>query len=304
MTTLQRAGVKAWIEALRLRTLPLAISTILAGSFLAEADGKARVLVVVLALITTLFLQILSNLANDYGDAIKGTDNGYRVGPLRTVQSGRITPRQMKSAIIIFALLAFVSGLVLLYVALGNHFAAALIFLFLGVGAIAAAIKYTTGSHAYGYKGWGDFFVFVFFGLVAVMGTYYLNALQLHWQLLLPASSLGFLSVGVLNLNNMRDMDNDRASGKYTVASRMGYGRARIYHAVLVMMALVFAAVYVLIRFHSGWNFLFLLSVPLFTRDLLQIFKTQDYALIDPFLKRLALSTLVFSLLFGIGICL
>ena len=304
MIKTQRSAVSIWIEASRLRTLPLAVSTILTGSFLAVADGKYRGWVISLALLTTLFLQILSNLANDYGDAVKGADNAKRVGPERTVQSGRISPRQMKSAIILFALLSFVSGLGLLYVALGNDLVMSMIFLALGVAAIVAAVKYTTGNHAYGYKGWGDLFVFIFFGLVAVLGTYYLNALQLRWNLLLPAAAMGFLSTGVLNLNNMRDIDNDKASGKYTVASRLGYGRARIYHAALVFLALVSALVYVLLDYYSVWNFLFLLSVPLFTRDMIQIFKTEDNALLDPYLKRLALSTLLFSLLFGVGVCL
>jgi len=295
---------RTWIEALRLRTLPLAVSVILTGSFLAAADGKARAGVIVMALITTLFLQILSNLANDYGDAVKGTDNAERVGPQRTVQSGRISARQMKSAIIVFAMLSFVSGVGLLYVALGDHLVVALIFLVLGLSAIAAAIRYTTGKRAYGYKGWGDVFVFVFFGLVAVLGTYYLNTLQLKWLLLLPASAMGLLSAGVLNLNNMRDTDNDIASGKYTLASRLGTARAKIYHAVLVISALVFTVVYVLLTYHSGWNLLFLLSLPLFFRDLVQIFHTKEKAALDPFLKRLALSILLFSLLFGIGICL
>ena len=304
MTTSKQSAFSVWIEAFRLRTLPLAVSTILTGSFLAVADGKYSGWVIMLSLLTTLFLQILSNLANDYGDALKGTDNAKRVGPERTVQSGQISPRQMKSAIIVFAMLSFVSGLGLLYVALGNHFVTALLFLTLGIAAIAAAIKYTAGNHAYGYKGLGDLFVFIFFGLVAVLGTYYLNSLQFRWQLLLPASAMGFLSTGVLNLNNMRDTDNDRASGKHTVASRMGYGRARVYHAMLIIVAMVFAIVYVLLVFHSIWNFLFILTAPLFIRDLIQIFKIQDKALLDPFLKRLALSTLLFSLLFGVGICL
>ncbi len=303
MTT-ERSRFSIWVEAFRLRTLPLAVSTILTGSFLAVADGLYRGWIIGLALLTTLFLQILSNLANDYGDALKGTDNTERVGPERTVQSGQITPRQMKSAIILFSLLSFVSGLALLYVALGTYVVTALLFLVIGLAAIAAAIKYTTGTHAYGYKGLGDFFVFVFFGLVAVVGTYYLNSLQFQWRLLLPATSMGFLSAGVLNLNNMRDMDNDRTSGKHTIASRMGYARARAYHALLVSFALIFAAVYVLLDFHSVWNLLFVLTVPLFIRDLVRIFKTGDKALLDPYLKRLALSTLLFSVLFGIGICL
>ncbi len=304
MTTSTQSGFRVWMEAFRLRTLPLALSTIFTGSFLAIADGKARWGVIALALLTTLFLQILSNLANDYGDALKGTDNAQRVGPERTVQSGRISARQMKSAIIVFAMLSFVSGVGLLYVALGDHLITALLFLALGLAAIAAAIKYTTGTHAYGYRGWGDLFVFLFFGLVAVLGTYYLNSLQFHWLLLLPASAMGLLSTGVLNLNNMRDMDNDRASGKHTVASRLGYKKARIYHVVLIVMAWLLALAYVIVNFHSGWNFLFVLSLPFFTRDLIQILRTKDKTRLDPFLKRLALSTLLFSILFGVGICL
>ncbi len=304
MTTISQSGFSAWIEAFRLRTLPLALSSIFMGSFLAVADGRFNVVVIGLAMLTTLFLQILSNLANDYGDLLKGTDNDERVGPKRAVQSGRITLRQIKSAIILFSLLSFVSGLGLLYVALGTHFVTALLFLVLGIAAIAAAIQYTTGTHAYGYKGLGDLFVFIFFGLVAVLGTYYLNSMQFHRLLLLPAATMGLLSAGVLNLNNMRDMDNDRTSGKHTIASRLGYGRARVYHALLVIFALAFATVYVLLDFHSVWNFLFLLSFPLFIRDLIRIFKTSDNAGLDPYLKSLALSTLLFSLLFGVGICI
>ena len=304
MTTISQSVFSAWVEAFRLRTLPLALSAIFVGSFLAVADGRYDVWVIGLAVLTTLFLQILSNLANDYGDVLKGTDNDNRVGPKRAVQSGRITLRQMKSAIILFTLLSFVSGLCLLYVALGERFLTALLFLVIGVAAIAASIKYTNGNNAYGYRGLGDIFVFIFFGLVAVLGTYYLNSLQFHWRLLLPAAAMGLLSTGVLNINNMRDMNNDRASGKITIASRLGYGRARVYHALLVIFALVFATFYILLDFHAVWNFLYLLTVPLFARDLVRIFKTDDMSLLDPFLKRLALSTLLFSLLFGVGICL
>jgi 1,4-dihydroxy-2-naphthoate octaprenyltransferase len=160
------------------------------------------------------------------------------------------------------------------------------------------------GDNAYGYRGLGDLFVFIFFGLVAVFGTYYLNTLSLNFDLLLPASAMGFLSSGVLNLNNMRDIDNDRSSGKSTVASGLGYRNARVYHALLIFFALVFATIYVLVDYRSLWNFLFLLTVPLFLRDLVHIFHTEDKSRLDPFLKRLALTTLLFSLLFGLGLCL
>ena len=257
-----------------------------------------------MAMLTTVLLQILSNLANDYGDAVKGTDNEMRVGPQRAVQSGAITTEQMKNAIIVFAVLSLVSGLTLLYLALGNQFLTALLFFGLGLAAIAAAIKYTVGDHAYGYRGLGDLFVFIFFGLVAVLGTYYLNTLSLNFDLLLPASAMGLLSAGVLNLNNMRDIDNDRASGKHTLATALDYHNARVYHAVLIGLAFLFAFIYVIFRFRSFWNFLFLLSAPLFLIDLIKIFRTAEKAELYPYLKRLALSTLVFSILFGVGLVL
>ena len=293
-----------WIDAFRLHTLPLALSSIITGSFLALADGKYRWDVIFLAMLTTVLLQILSNLANDYGDAIKGTDNENRVGPQRAVQSGAISMEKMKNAIIVFAVLSLISGLLLLYLALGEHWLTALLFFALGLAAIAAAIKYTVGDHAYGYRGLGDLFVFIFFGLVAVFGTYYLNTLSLNFELLLPASAMGFLSSGVLNLNNMRDMDNDRASGKHTLAAALGYRQSRIYHALLIGLAFLFAFLYVILRFHSYWNFLFLLSAPLFVKDLMKIFRTSDKAELYPYLKSLAISTLVFSILFGAGLML
>ena len=294
----------AWIEAFRLHTLPLALSSIIVASFIAVSDGTYRWSVIIMAILTTVLLQILSNLANDYGDAAKGTDNEMRVGPQRAVQSGTISTGQMKNAIIIFAVLSLISGLSLLYLALGNHWLITFLFFVLGLAAIASAIKYTVGENAYGYQGLGDLFVFIFFGLVAVLGTYFLNTLSFNFELLLPAASMGFLSAGVLNLNNMRDMDNDRASGKHTLAAALGYRKSRIYHALLIGLAFLFAFLYVIFRFHSYWNFLFLLSVSLFINDLVKIFHTSDKAELYPYLKSLAMSTLVFSVLFGIGLVL
>lgn len=292
-----------WIEAMRPRTLPLALSGIIVGSFIALAEHKYKWVVIILATVTAIFLQILSNLANDYGDSVKGTDNEKRVGPVRTVQSGRITPGQMKNATILFSVFSLISGLILLYFALGNKLWIALIFLFLGIAAIAAAVRYTVGKHAYGYKGLGDLYVFLFFGLTGVIGTWFLNTLYWRFDILLPAAALGFLSTGVLNLNNMRDMENDLASGKKSVASRFGYSKARIYHVILIFLGFLLTIVYAIINYKSIWNFLFLLSLPLFVKDLVSIFKT-DNAMLDPFLKKLALSTLLFSVLFGVGLLL
>ncbi len=300
----KNASASDWIEAMRPRTLPLALSGIIAGSFIALAEHQYKWTVIILSTVTAIFLQILSNLANDYGDAVKGTDNEKRVGPVRTVQSGRITPQQMKKATLLFSGFSLVSGLFLLFFALGDKLWLALIFLMLGLGAIAAAIKYTMGEHAYGYKGWGDLFVFLFFGLTGVIGAWFLNTLYWRFDILLPAAALGFLSTGVLNLNNMRDMDNDLSSGKRSIASRLGYAKARIYHATLIFLGFSLTTVYVALHYRTVWNFLFLLSLPLFLKDLITIFNMEDKSRLDPFLKRLALSTLLFTVFFGIGLLL
>lgn len=294
----------SWIKAFRLRTLPLALSSILMGSFLAIHNGNYNWTIVILAAVTTLFLQILSNLANDYGDSMKGTDNVDRLGPKRTVQSGEISPRQMKYAILLFVVLSLISGLLLLYFSFQGDFLKALIFFVIGIGAIVAAIKYTVGKSAYGYSGLGDLFVFLFFGLAGVLGTYYLNTKALDLDIILPAISLGFLSMGVLNLNNMRDTENDIKSGKHTMASRLGYNHARRYHALLITGALFCALIFVILNYSSQWNFLFLLTIPLFVKDLFSVFRQNEQAKLDPFLKKLAIATLLFTLTFGIGILL
>ena len=296
--------LRNWIEAFRLRTLPLAFSSTLMGGLMAIANNSYRWLVILLALLTTLFLQILSNLANDYGDSIKGTDNQNRVGPLRSVQSGNITQRAMKSAVILLAILSFSSGIVLLYFSLGNRLVIALLFFVAGIAAIIAAIKYTVGTKAYGYHRLGDIFVFLFFGLTGVLGTYYLNALTMPVDMLLPAISIGLFSVGVLNLNNMRDIDNDRASGKNTIASSLGYPRARRYHLLIIVTGWVAATAYLFFHYTRPVNLLFYFTLPLFIKDVFFLFKTKNKAHLDPFLKKLAISTFLFSLLFGLSFIL
>lgn len=274
------------------------------GSFLAIHDGKYTWLVIILAAVTTTLLQILSNLANDYGDSQKGTDNQQRLGPLRTVQSGEISPPQMRKAMWVFSLLSLFSGIGLLYFAFADEFLTSLIFLLIGLAAIGAAIKYTVGRKAYGYAGFGDLFVFVFFGLVGVIGSYYLNTSWWRFDILLPAVSVGFLSTGVLNLNNMRDIDNDLESGKMTLASRLGYLKAKIYHTILILCALIAATIYVVLSYNSPWNFLFLLVVPLMLFDLKNVISKKEHAKLDPYLKKLAIQTFLFTVLFGIGILL
>jgi 1,4-dihydroxy-2-naphthoate octaprenyltransferase len=274
------------------------------GSFLAIASGIYNNHVIGLSVLTTLLLQILSNLANDYGDGMKGTDNKDRLGPKRTIQSGEISPKQMKIAIVIFVLLSLASGIWLIVEAFGSDWYLGLVFLLLGLAAIAAAIKYTVGKNAYGYSGLGDVFVFLFFGLLAVLGAYFLNTLQLKIEILLPAISIGLFSTGVLNLNNMRDIKNDLQSGKNTLASFMGITKAKKYHLVLISGAMISAVLFSIIEYSSPWNFIYLITFPMFIFQLLNILKTKEEQLLDPFLKKLALTTLLFSLLFGIGLIL
>lgn len=295
---------KSWIDAFRLRTLPLALSSIIMGSCLAVSQGTYRWQVILLAASTTLLLQILSNLANDYGDALKGTDNENRLGPLRTVQSGAISPQSMKRAIWIFVGLSLISGVSLIIAGFGSDWILGLLFFGMGIAAIAAAIKYTVGKSAYGYSGFGDLFVFLFFGLIGVTGSYYLNTQLWHWPVMLPAISMGLFSTAVLNLNNMRDIHNDRLSGKHTLASRIGIEKAKIYHACLIIVGISTGLLYTWMYYESYWNLLFLACIPFFIRDLVAVFNNREEVLLDPFLKRQALLTLLFSVLFGLGLVL
>ena len=297
--------VKAWISAFRLRTLPLALASIGMGSFLAAADQQFRGSVVAWSALTTLFLQILSNLANDYGDTKHGADSINRKGPQRAVQAGLITPDQMKTGMLLFTLLSLLSGLILLWVAFGQEgIYLFLLFFVLGLAAIWAAINYTAGAKPYGYAGLGDISVFIFFGLVGVTGTYFLQTQQVQWPVLLPAAALGFFSIGVLNINNIRDIQSDKLAGKYSVPVRLGPRKARMYHVCLLVLGMFCAIVFAILQKASVQNYLFLLTLPLFFHNARQVWYRQNPEEIDPYLKQMALSTLLFVLLFGIGFLL
>jgi 1,4-dihydroxy-2-naphtoate prenyltransferase (EC 2.5.1.-) len=296
---------KAWIHAFRLRTLPLALSNIFLGSLLAASDHKFSLKIFLLATLTTLFLQILSNLANDLGDSISGADNENRVGPERAVQSGVITKKEMTIMVIVFVLLSLASGLWLLWEALQLlNYTQAFIMLGVGLLAIGAAINYTVGKNPYGYSGFGDLFVFLFFGLAGVMGTYFLHTGDLNWTIFLPATSVGLLSVGVLNLNNMRDIENDSLSGKKTLVVKIGSETAKKYHLFLIGFAILLACAYVFIHWNSFYQLLFVISLPLLIKHTAVVIKNKVARELDPELKKLALSTLLFSLSFGIGLLL
>src|SRR3970040_299677 len=277
--------MKHWIQAARLRTLPLSVSGIIVGSMYALANPTDNVLtptevfnwrIFGFAILTTLGLQILSNFANDYGDGMKGTDNEDRVGPKRAIQSGVITPQTMKRAIIITSVLTLLSAILLIYFAFGDtNLVYSLFYLVLGILAIAAAIRYTIGARAYGYRGFGDVFVFVFFGLVSTLGVNFLYSKQLDLNLFLPATAIGLLSVGVLNLNNMRDEASDRKSNKNTIVVKIGGEKAKKYHYFLIVSAMVLVLIFAVLSKYRLDQYLFLLAYIPLTKHLSTVYKNQ-----------------------------
>jgi 1,4-dihydroxy-2-naphthoate polyprenyltransferase len=273
------------------------------GGFLAWDANAFRWDIFLLCVLTTVFLQILSNLANDYGDSVHGADNSNREGPSRAVQSGVITSAQMRRAIIAFTLLSLLSGIVLLIVSFGFQWRAILFFFGLGLLSIGAAIAYTVGRKPYGYMGLGDLAVLLFFGLVGVMGSFYLFTGTLSWLELLPALSLGLFSVAVLNVNNIRDIESDKIAGKQSIPVRLGRRRAIVYHWIVLSLAMLFATGYTVLRYESPWQFLFLLATPLVFANALAVTRKPS-ALLDPYLRQMAISTLLFVLLFGTGLIL
>ena len=301
--------MKHWLSAFRLRTLPLAVSSILVGSALAHvADGATyvgppafRPTILILALLTAILLQILSNLANDLGDHQHGTDNEARVGPQRAVQSGAISTAAMKRAMLICGALAFITGCALITMALGLTMQT-LAFLILGLAAIGAAVKYTFGKNPYGYAGLGDLSVFLFFGIVGVCGTFYLHTRGFHPAVLLPAVAFGLLSTGVLNVNNMRDIHNDAASGKRTLVVRMGSANARVYHTFLVVGGVVCLLMFTLLGTRSPLQWIYLPALFLPLLHLVKVWRTAEPRDLDPQLKVLALGTFFTAILFSFGL--
>lgn len=296
------SNAKAWLEAARLRTLPLSVSGILVGSFYAMSQGHKNWGILALALVTTLGLQVLSNFANDYGDGVKGTDNEHRVGPQRAIQKGAITVSAMKKGIILTSVLTMLAAILLIYVSFGKeNFGYSVFFFVLGLAAVGAAIKYTVGENAYGYKGLGDLFVFIFFGLVSVIGCYFLFAKSLDELVILPAISVGLLSVAVLNLNNMRDQRSDAMSGKNTLVVKMGPVVAKKYHYLIIGMALVLTLIFAVANDFRPVQYIFLIAyIPLLLHIKTVVKNTQPRDL-DPELKKVALSTFLLSALLCIA---
>ncbi len=289
--------IRPWIVSFRLRTLPLSISCILIGSFLAAYNGKFSAVVFVLAAATTLLLQILSNLANEYGDMVKGTDSSERIGPERSLQSGELTIPQMKRMIFIIACITAVSGLSLVLYATTVYYT--IIFLIAGASALVAAVKYTVGRKPYGYRAMGDLAVFIFFGPVGVIGTFFLHTGFFRGDIILPSLTAGLLSVAVLNLNNMRDIENDRKHGKITVALLLGDRYKRIYHISLLIAAVSSSIVFSMMNSLPLWRYIYLVAfIPL----IISAYKVISYnnpSELDPELKKTAVSNMLHSILLG-----
>tara|TARA_R110002049_G_scaffold69206_1_gene179234 strand:- start:1718 stop:2623 length:906 start_codon:yes stop_codon:yes gene_type:complete len=291
--------LKAWINAARLRTLPLSISGIIVGFALAAMVGFANTCIFILALLTTVALQITSNFANDYGDGVKGTDNNTRIGPIRAYQSGILSRKELKRGIILSIVVCLLLLLMLIFNSFDtNSLFYILLFLTLGILSIWAAIKYTVGKSAYGYKGLGDVFVFVFFGLIAVVGSLFLFTKQLSVLAILPAVTIGLLSVAVLNLNNLRDVESDRVSGKNTIVVKMGFANGKIYHYLLLLFSFVSTLVFTIFNYENGYNFIWLIAYIPVALHLKRILKIKNSTTIDPELKVVALSTFLFAIFF------
>ena len=294
--------IAIWVRAARLRTLPLSISGILAGTALANGMGFSDSVLFALLLATTIAYQITSNFANDYGDGVKGTDNDTRIGPQRVLQSGALSARRLKGGIWVSTAISILLTIGTLWRAFGidslGYFA---LFLLMGGLAIWAAIRYTVGSNAYGYRGLGDLFVFLFFGLLSVLGSLFLYTQQWNPEALLPAFTIGALSTAVLNLNNLRDSESDRNSGKKTLVVQMGYRNGVRYHMVLCLLAFIAMGCFVLLQkelLPSAWALLPFVAVGV---HLGRVLRTRDPSRLDPELKKLALSTFFIALLLYLG---
>jgi 1,4-dihydroxy-2-naphthoate polyprenyltransferase len=290
--------ISNWISAFRLRTLPLAITSIILGSLLAASSDSFKLPVLLLAILTAVLLQILSNLANDYGDSIHGADSEHRKGPSRAVQSGTISLKQMKIAMYIFGFLSLVSGVSLLAIA-SDSYRVFMIFLGIGFLSIIASVAYTAGPKPYGYAGLGDISVLLFFGIVGVSGSYFLHTNSFNWVILLPSITCGLFSVAVLNINNMRDIESDKLAGKMSIPVRIGLSNAKIYHAILIVLGLLTALAFTYLTNRGTIGYYYLVLTGFLLRHIMAVFKTETPSNLDPFLKQMAFITLLFCISLG-----
>ena len=290
-----------WIKAARLRTLPLSLAGIVMGGALSIC-GEFNAIIFWLCIATATAFQVLSNFANDYGDFTKGTDNDDRIGPERTMQAGLISKKEMKTALVLISIVSLILGGYLSY--LGTRLMETkflILFLFLGAFCVVAAIKYTVGKRAYGYSGLGDLFVFIFFGLVGVLGAKFLISGSFNGLEILPACSIGLFSMAVLNLNNMRDEHNDKANNKNTLVVKMGLKKAKVFHFILILDGMLLLLIQTYLSFQSFWQWLYILPFVLLVKHLIFVKNTNENRDFDPELKKVALSTFFISILFFLG---
>lgn len=291
----------SWIESFRFKTLPLAASSVLIASAISFWKGSFKPSVASLAFLTAILLQIISNLANDYGDSIKGSDTKDRLGPQRGMQKGIITQLEMKYAIIFFTIITILTGSALVFISFQNPFYISL-YLMLGFFSIVAAIKYTVGKRPYGYLGFGDISVLFFFGWVGVLGTEYLQTMNFDNSILLPATAYGLLSVAVLNINNLRDIDSDKAHGKNTLAVRLGAKNARYYHVALLVSSIALLLLFTIFYNNSFLGYTFMLSIPSLFFHGRYVLSHSDPKDMRKMLKNMVQNAVFVSTLFSIGL--
>lgn len=295
--------MKHWLQAARLRTLPLSISGIIVGSAVAAYLRQFDLSIFITAILTTVGLQIISNFANDYGDGVKGTDNKDRIGPKRALQLGVITPKAMKKAILMGSIITFLLALLLIFLSFKNTYVGySIFFIVLGVLAIVAAIKYTVGKSAYGYNGLGDVFVFVFFGLVSVIGSNFLYTKQFYTPIILPGIAIGLLSVAVLNLNNMRDHISDKKAEKNTIVVKIGIQNSKIYHRIILIVAMISMILFTFLNEPKLSHWVYLVTFAPLIAHMRLVNNTINPVELDPELKKVALTTFFMTILFSLGL--
>ncbi len=295
--------LKMWWETSRPKTLPLALASIFTGSALgywANPQGFNG-LVMALCLLTTILLQVLSNFANDYGDHQKGSDTEERIGPLRGIQKGAISAKELKWGLILMVVASFLSGSFLIGIAY-ESLSDLLAFAGLGILAIVAAITYTVGAKPYGYMGLGDISVLVFFGLLGVGGTYYLQTHSIDSHIILPAIGSGLLASSVLNINNLRDIEQDAKAGKNTLAVRLGAYKGRVYHCILLSVAALCYLAFAVATAISWTNYLFVLAMPLLAKHAIFVYRSQQPSELRPMLAQMSMISLLINILFSLGL--
>jgi 1,4-dihydroxy-2-naphthoate octaprenyltransferase len=294
-TAVRSDAVRIWLMAARVRTLPAAVAPVLVGTSLAVQQGVFRPGAFVAALLGALFIQVGTNLANDYSDARRGADAEDRVGPVRVTAGGLVPPRQVLVATYVTFGLAVVCGLYLVAVA-------GIELLIVGIASIAAGVLYTGGPKPYGYEGLGELFVFVFFGLVAVTGSAFAQLEAWPWEAFVLGVPVGLLASAILVVNNIRDMDSDRRAGKRTLAVRLGRAPARTIYALMVYLAYLVAPLPWLLGSLGPWLLAPWLTLPLAVRLVRNVRRHADGPTLNEALAQTGMLQLAFGLLLSLGV--